>query len=64
MRKGGTHVNIVVTGHVDWGKTTTTGCLVYICGEINKRTIKKIEKEAAELGKGPVKYVWVWDMKV
>jgi hypothetical protein len=46
----------VVIGHVDSGKSTTTGHLIYKCGGIDKRTIEKFEKEAAELGKGSFKY--------
>ena len=45
-----THINIVVIGHVDSGKSTTTGHLIYKCGGIDKRTIEKFEKEAAEVG--------------
>lgn len=56
-----THVNLVVIGHVDSGKSTTTGHLIYKCGGIDKRTIEKFEKEAAELGKGSFKYAWVLD---
>jgi elongation factor 1-alpha len=54
-------VNVVVIGHVDSGKSTTTGHLIYKCGGIDKRTIEKFEKEAAELGKGSFKYAWVLD---
>ena len=43
------HINIVVIGHVDSGKSTTTGHLIYKCGGIDKRTIEKFEKEAAEV---------------
>jgi elongation factor 1-alpha len=72
MGKEKTHVNVVgeflsmshrlvysriaVIGHVDSGKSTTTGHLIYKCGGIDKRTIEKFEKEAAELGKGSFKY--------
>merc|ERR1711959_217245 len=56
-----THINVVVIGHVDSGKSTTTGHLIYQCGGIDKRTIEKFEKEAAELGKGSFKYAWVLD---
>jgi len=55
------HVNIVVIGHVDSGKSTTTGHLIYKCGGIDKRTIEKFEKEASEMGKGSFKYAWVLD---
>ena len=37
------------------GKSTTTGHLIYYLGGIDKRTIEKYEKEAAELGKGSFK---------
>lgn len=39
-----THINIVVIGHVDSGKSTTTGHLIYKCGGIDQRTIEKFEK--------------------
>mmetsp|Transcript_2247 Transcript_2247/g.6573 ORF Transcript_2247/g.6573 Transcript_2247/m.6573 type:complete len:450 (+) Transcript_2247:39-1388(+) len=61
MGKQKTHVNIVVIGHVDAGKSTTTGHLIYKCGGIDKRTIEKFEKEAHEMGKGSFKYAWVLD---
>jgi len=55
------HINIVVIGHVDSGKSTTTGHLIYKCGGIDERTIAKFEKEAQEMGKGSFKYAWVLD---
>jgi len=61
MGKEKTHVNIVVIGHVDSGKSTTTGHLIYKCGGIDKRTIEKFEKESQESGKGSFKYAWVLD---
>jgi elongation factor 1-alpha len=61
MGKVKTHVNLVVVGHVDAGKSTTTGHLIYKCGGIDKRTIEKFEKEAAEMGKSSFKYAWVLD---
>lgn len=50
MPKEKLHINIVVIGHVDSGKSTTTGHLIYKCGGIDKRAIEKFEKEAAEVG--------------
>ncbi|XP_064383005.1 elongation factor 1-alpha [Halichondria panicea] len=61
MPKQKFHLNIVVIGHVDSGKSTTTGHLIYKCGGIDKRAIEKFEKEAAEMGKGSFKYAWVLD---
>lgn len=60
-RKQKAHINIVVIGHVDSGKSTTTGHLIYKCGGIDKRAIEKFEKEAQEMGKGSFKYAWVLD---
>jgi len=61
MGKEKIHINIVVVGHVDAGKSTTTGHLIYKCGGIDKRTIEKFEKEAKEIGKASFKYAWVLD---
>jgi elongation factor 1-alpha len=61
MGKEKTHINLVVIGHVDSGKSTTTGHLIYKCGGIDKRTIEKFEKEAKEMGKASFKYAWVLD---
>jgi len=61
MGKEKIHVNLVVIGHVDAGKSTSTGHLIYKCGGIDKRVIEKFEKEAAELGKSSFKYAWVLD---
>ena len=54
-------INLVVIGHVDSGKSTSTGHLIYKCGGIDERTIKKYEKEAEEMGKASFKYAWVLD---
>jgi len=61
MPKEKVHVSLVVIGHVDAGKSTTTGHLIYKCGGIDARTIQKFEKEAAEMGKSSFKYAWVLD---
>jgi len=61
MGKEKVHINIVVVGHVDAGKSTTTGHLIYKCGGIDKRTIEKFEKESKDMGKASFKYAWVLD---
>jgi len=61
MGKEKPHLNLVVIGHVDSGKSTTTGHLIYKLGGIDERTIEKFEKESAEMGKGSFKYAWVLD---
>ena len=61
MPKEKPHINIVVIGHVDSGKSTSTGHLIYKCGGIDKRTIEKFEKESTEKGKSSFKYAWILD---
>merc|ERR1711988_2059498 len=61
MGKEKQNVSLVVIGHVDAGKSTTTGHLIYKCGGIDKRTIEKFEKESSEMGKSSFKYAWVLD---
>ena len=60
MGKEKTHINIMVIGNVDSGKSTTVSHLIYKCSGIDKRTMEKFE-EAAEKGKGSFKYAWVLD---
>jgi len=55
------HLSIVVIGHVDSGKSTTTGHLIFKCGGVDPRTIEKFKKEAEEMGKGSFCYAWVLD---
>ncbi|KAL9275083.1 Elongation factor 1-alpha-like protein [Drosera capensis] len=54
------HINVVDIGHVDSGKSTTTGHLIYKLGGIDKRVIGRFEKEAAEMNKRSFKYAWVF----
>jgi elongation factor 1-alpha len=61
MGKEKDRLNLVVIGHVDSGKSTSTGHLIYKCGGIDDRAIAKFEKEAQEMGKGTFKYAWVLD---
>ena len=61
MGKEKTRINNEVTGHVDSGKSTTTGHLIYKCGGTDNGTIEKFEKEAAKMGKGSFKCAWVLD---
>jgi len=55
------NINLVVIGHVDSGKSTTTGHLIVKCGGVDKRTIDKFRAEAESLGKGSFCYAWVLD---
>ena len=53
--------NVVVLGHVDTGKSTTSGHLFYKCGGVEARVFEQMEKEAKEMGKESFKYAWIMD---
>ena len=55
------HLNLVVIGHVDHGKSTTVGHLFYLTGAVDERTAKVYEEEAKKLGKETFKFAWVLD---
>lgn len=56
------HVSLVVIGHVDAGKSTATGHLIYKCGGVDAKTIDKYERESCELGHPPsAKFAWILD---
>lgn len=54
-------ISLVVTGHLDSGKSTLTGHLIFQCGGVDKKTIDKYEKESADQGRPSQKYAWVLD---
>ena len=55
------HLNLVIMGHVDHGKSTTTGHMLYLAGAVDERTMKAYEEEARKVGKETFKYAWVLD---
>ena len=59
--QGKQHVSIVVCGHVDAGKSTTTGRLIFELGGINEREMEKLRKEADALGKSSFAFAFYMD---
>nr|GEX65790.1 elongation factor 1-alpha [Tanacetum cinerariifolium] len=55
------HVSVVVIGHVNSSKFTTTGHLIYKLGGIYKRVVEHFKKEATKMKKRSFKYAWVLD---
>jgi elongation factor 1-alpha len=55
------HLNLIVAGHVDHGKSTTTGHLLYELGVVDQKKLKEIEEEAKKRGKEFAKYAWILD---
>jgi len=56
------HVSLVVCGHVDAGKSTTTGHLIFALGGISERDMAKLREEADRLGKGTFSYAFLMDL--
>ncbi|MCQ4153155.1 MAG: translation elongation factor EF-1 subunit alpha [Archaeoglobi archaeon] len=61
MPKEKEHINVAFIGHVDHGKSTTIGRLLYEVGEIPEHIIEKYRKEAQEKGKATFEFAWVMD---
>lgn len=55
------HLNLAVIGHVDHGKSTLVGRLLYDTDSIDKHIVDKYKKEAENIGKGSFEFAWVMD---
>lgn len=55
------HLNLVTIGHVDHGKSTTVGRILFEHGEIPPHIIEEYRKEAEEKGKATFEFAWVMD---
>lgn len=55
------HLNIVFIGHVDHGKSTLVGRMLYNTKSIDPYLIEKYKKEAEEKGKATFEFAWVMD---
>ena len=55
------HLNLVVIGHIDHGKSTTVGHLFSLTGAIDERTARTYAEEAKKMGKETFKFAWVLD---
>ena len=55
------HISLVVCGHVDAGKSTTTGHLIFKLGGINQREMDKLQAEADQQGKSSFAFAYYMD---
>jgi len=61
MSGGKKHLGLVIVGHVDAGKSTTTGHLLFELGNLDDRTLDKLKAEAEALGKGSFLFAFFMD---
>jgi elongation factor 1-alpha len=61
MAKEKPHVNIVFVGHVDHGKSTTVGRLMFDSGNVDEQAMRKLKEKAQELGKAGFEFAFVMD---
>ena len=61
MAKQKPHLNIVFIGHVDHGKSTTIGRLMYDSGNLPEQELRKLREIAEELGKKGFEFAFVMD---
>ncbi|KKA27626.1 hypothetical protein TD95_001742 [Thielaviopsis punctulata] len=59
---GKEHVNIIFIGHVDAGKSTLGGSILYATGMVDERTMDKYKREAKELGRETWYLSWALDL--
>ena len=55
------HINLIIIGHVDHGKSTSIGHLFYDTGAIDAKYAKDMEAEAKASGKESFKYALLLD---
>jgi len=55
------HLNLVIIGHVDHGKSTMVGHILYRLGYFDQKTMQAIEEEAKKIGKESFKFAWLMD---
>jgi len=55
------HINLIIIGHVDHGKSTSIGHLFYDAGAIDEKYAKDMEAESKAMGKESFKYAWLLD---
>src|SRR3989339_2271230 len=55
------HMNLVFIGHVDHGKSTLVGRLLYDSGNLPESELRKLRELAKELGKSGFEFAFVMD---
>ncbi len=61
MASGKEHFNVVFIGHVDHGKSTTVGRLLFDAGTVGEQEMRKLKEKAIEAGKAGFEFAYVMD---
>jgi elongation factor 1-alpha len=61
MAKEKEHINLVFVGHVDHGKSTTVGRLLFDSGNVDEQAMRKLKEKAEQLGKKGFEFAFVMD---
>jgi len=61
MAKDKTHINVVFIGHVDHGKSTSVGRLLFDTGNVSEQALRKLKEKAQQLGKAGFEFAYVMD---
>jgi len=61
MPQDKTHMNVVVIGHIDHGKSTMMGHLLVLAGAISDRELRDMEKTAGEIKDASFKFAFFMD---
>ena len=61
MAKEKPHLNVIFIGHVDHGKSTTVGRLLYDSKMIDEQEMRRLKDKAKELGKAGFEFAFVMD---
>ncbi|KAI1848945.1 hypothetical protein JX265_001277 [Neoarthrinium moseri] len=59
---GKEHMNIIFIGHVDAGKSTLGGSILYATGMVDERTLDKYKREAKDMGRETWYLSWALDL--
>jgi len=55
------HLNLIFTGHVDHGKSTLVGRVLFDTGAVSENDLRKLKEEAAKVGKPTFEFAFVMD---
>ncbi|MCC7569902.1 translation elongation factor EF-1 subunit alpha [Candidatus Micrarchaeota archaeon] len=55
------HLNLVFVGHIDHGKSTTVGRVLFDTGAVTEQQMRKLKEEASRFGKETFEFAYVMD---